>query len=447
MPSPEKVSRLTLLQTIFAQEIRGVLLSPSFWMMLIVISLLTGYSFFQAVDLFSQASRTALSYPELSRGMNPQTGIFIPTFGAYYLTQTLLLPFVAIQLIGQDKQTGTLKLLLQLDLSPLTLCSLKLLALLLVWIVSLIPAFSVLLFWQKMGGHVSVAEIALQFVGHGLYALTVVTLCLFVAVISDSLPTAAMVCLAFTLGSWVLDFAVSGQDGILGTMGAFSLAGLLRDFENGLLLNVNIFIFAILSLFFFSMAVCWLHPGKRLINKMSWSCLIFFVLCLALGSSRYLPGFWDLTENRQHSLNPADSRTLRRLSLPLRLTLHYNAQDSRLHDLKKNVLAKLARNVNELQISYVRSTSTGMFGASDADDYGIIEYEYNHRHDQSYSNSQEEILSIIYGLADMQVHPDTVAVYPGYPLVVEKAYGSWWMYGVLPGIFFISGLLFCWKKL
>ena len=96
------------------QEIRTLLVSPALWAMLIVLSFLLGYSFIQAVELFSQASRTALSYPELASGMNPLEGVFVPTFGAYYLVETLLLPFVVIRLSGQDKQDGTLKLLLQL---------------------------------------------------------------------------------------------------------------------------------------------------------------------------------------------------------------------------------------------------------------------------------------------------------------------------------------------
>jgi hypothetical protein len=75
--------------------------------MLIILSFLTGYSFIQAVTLFSQASRTALSYPDMASGMHPLAGIFVPTFGAYYLVETLLLPFVIIRLIGQDKQNGT----------------------------------------------------------------------------------------------------------------------------------------------------------------------------------------------------------------------------------------------------------------------------------------------------------------------------------------------------
>jgi len=82
------------MRLVFLQEIRSLLIAPSLWIMLIIISLLLGYSFFQALALFSQASRTALSFPEMASGMNPLEGIFVPTFGAYYLSQTLLLPFV-----------------------------------------------------------------------------------------------------------------------------------------------------------------------------------------------------------------------------------------------------------------------------------------------------------------------------------------------------------------
>ncbi|RLB66773.1 MAG: ABC transporter permease, partial [Deltaproteobacteria bacterium] len=198
---------------VLAQETRSLLVSPALWIMLIIVSFLVGYSFIQAVDLFSQASRTAVSFPELARGMNILDGLFVPTFGAYYLSETLLLPFVAIRLIGLDKQSGALKLLLQLPLSPLSLCGIKIIAMGFVWLISLLPAALVLIFWHNLGGHLYLPEIAVLFAGHGLYSLTVVAIAMFAATITDSLPTAAMFCLAVTLGSWILDFAAAGQSG------------------------------------------------------------------------------------------------------------------------------------------------------------------------------------------------------------------------------------------
>ena len=48
--------------------------------------------------------------------------------GAIYLLNTFLLPFVAIRLIGNGKQTGALKLVLQLPVGPNRLVAIKLAA-------------------------------------------------------------------------------------------------------------------------------------------------------------------------------------------------------------------------------------------------------------------------------------------------------------------------------
>ena len=192
MPSPERCHRIRLL---LIQEIRNLLPAPPLWIMLLLLALLVGYSFLQAEQIYSQASQTARSFPQLAAGMQPLTGIFVPTFGAYYLSQTLLLPFVAIRLVGMDRQSGALKLLLQLKLAPWQLAAVKLAVLAMVWAVSLVPALSALGCWLLQGGHIHPPEILLLLLGHGLYSLVVITLAMFAATVSDSLPTAAMICL------------------------------------------------------------------------------------------------------------------------------------------------------------------------------------------------------------------------------------------------------------
>lgn len=442
MPLPEQPSRQGLVRAILLQEIRGLLVSPALWGMFIILSLLVGYSFFQAVDLFSQASRTAAAYPELAAGMNPLDGIFVPTFGAYYLCQTMLLPFVAIRLIGLDKQSGALKLLLQLSLSPPTLCGLKLSAMALVYLAALLPAASALILWHMMGGYIYLPETAALLAGHGLYFLAVVTIAMFAGAVSDSLPTAAMLCLAVTLGSWVLDFAAVGQSGLLGALGAFSLTNMLRQFENGLPTTTAVAIFLCISLFFFLSTVIWLHPGRSTRMKLGMSCAAFAVVFCIGWSSFLFPGYMDVTENRRHSLNPADSHALHTLNKPLTLTIHLDPQDSRLMDLKQNILAKLRRNMPKLKINYPENTSTAsLFRAAEDDLYGLIEYSYNGRHDQSYSNSEHEILGIIYSLAGLKVIPDPVPVYNGHPLEAQVSAGSkWWFYCLLPALFLCGGL-------
>ena len=440
MPLPEPPSRYQLATLILFQEIRGLLVAPALWVMLIIVSLLVGYSFFQAIDLFSQASRTALSFPDMASGMSPLEGIFVPTFGAYYLSQTLLMPFVAIRLIGLDKQSGALKLLLQLPLSPFALCGLKLTAMGLVWLISLLPALSAIILWQYWGGYFSVPEIATLLAGHGLYSLTVISIAMFAATISDSLPTAAMFCLAVTLGSWVIDFAASGQSGILKILGNLSLTGMLRHFENGLLATNHIISFLSLAALFFLLTVIWLHPGHRLFLKMGKSFVTLLLLGIVVSSTSLVPRYLDVTENRRHSFNPADTRALKEVQEPLTITIHLDPQDSRLLDMEKDILAKLRRSLPKLTFKYEQSKQKGLFSATENDNYGIIEYDYNGQHDQSYSNSANEILPIIYKLAGLQVIPDFVPTYHGHPHIVDATGSRWWFYIFLPLLFLCAGI-------
>jgi hypothetical protein len=151
------------------------------------------------------------------------------------------------------------------------------------------------------------------------------------------------------------------------------------------------------------------------------------------------PIYLDVTENREHSFNPATTRALQQLSGTLTLTIHLDPQDSRLLDLEQGVLARLRRSVQKLNIQYAPSSSTGLFQSAGSDQYGLIQYEYDGKKDQSYSNSENEILSIIYQMAGMKVVPDPVPVYKGYPLVADASGGRWWFYLYLPLIFLCIG--------
>ncbi len=443
MPLPEQSFRPGLLRLLLAQELRSLLLSPVLWGLLVAVSLLTGYSFIQAVDLFARASRTAASFPELAAGMNPLQGIFIPTFGACYLVETMLLPFVAIRLIGLDKQSGTLKLLLQLPLPVTALCLIKALAMVLIWLVSLLPVLLALVIWHRLGGHIHLPEIMLLVAGHGLYGLSIITIAMFAAAISDSLPTAAMLSLAVTLGLWVLDFAAAGSRGILAILGSLSLTGMLRQLENGLLTSEPVTACAVVILCFFSLTVIWLHPGRRLLRRVSASLVL--VLCLAgLGmAALQVPGFVDVTEGRVHSFAPSDARALQGLNGRLTLVLHMDPQDSRFVDLKHDLLAKLGRNVRHFQVQV--QGGDRMFTAAGDDSYGRIEIDYNGKREKTYSNSAEEILPIIYSLAGIKVAPGPAPSYPGYPLVADARPSRWLFYGILPLLFLGSGI-YCRKR-
>ncbi|MCD6581232.1 MAG: hypothetical protein J7K90_05475, partial [Desulfuromusa sp.] len=281
-------------------------------------------------------------------------------------------------------------------------------------------------------------EILTLFLGHSLYALTIVCIAMFATAVSKSLPTAAMICLSVTLGCWVLDFAVGSGQGWLGIVNNWSLTTLLHQFESGLLSLTTITNFFLLALLFFIAAAVWLHPGRRLRHKIQASLLIVAVLLLAVVSTNHLSGYMDVTENQRHSFNPADVRALRQMNKPLTITIHLAPGDGRYYDLDHEVLAKLKRVVPDLRLIFADTASNGLFAASGSDTYGLIEYQYAGQKEQSYSNSPEEILPLLHKLAGQQVTQDKLQSYSGHPLIADAGSSKVWFYLLLPLLFLLT---------
>src|SRR5260370_5375840 len=126
--------------------------------MLLILCPLVGYSFFQAVALYSEASSAARDSPVLASGLSPLGGVLVPTFGALYLAVTLMFPFVAIRALGREKETGALRLLVQLPYSVPTLIAAKMAAISVAWLIAIIPALSALAIWVMLGSHVHSPE-------------------------------------------------------------------------------------------------------------------------------------------------------------------------------------------------------------------------------------------------------------------------------------------------
>src|SRR5262249_51834283 len=104
----------------------------------------------------------------------------------------------------------------------------KMTAIFAAWLAAVLCAASALVVWLAMGGHLCLPETLDLVGGHVLYGLLVGAIALFSASISDSASTAAIITLAFTSGSWVLDFSLAGQPCVLGWMSQLSLTQTAR---------------------------------------------------------------------------------------------------------------------------------------------------------------------------------------------------------------------------
>jgi ABC-type transport system involved in multi-copper enzyme maturation permease subunit len=164
---------------LLAKELSEVVSGRALWTMLLILCPLVGYSFFQAISLYGEASAAARDQPILAIGLSPLDGVLVPTFGAFYVTVTLLFPFVAIRVLGREKESGALRLLVQLPYRLATLVVAKLTAVSAAWLISTIPVVSALALWVMLGGHLYVPEASNLLLGHLLYGLLVGSIALF----------------------------------------------------------------------------------------------------------------------------------------------------------------------------------------------------------------------------------------------------------------------------
>jgi ABC-2 type transport system permease protein len=429
-PETPTVARAPL-RPLLAKEFWEILSGRALWTMLLLLCPLVGYSFFQAVSLYGEASAAALQAPVLARSLSPLDGVLVPTFGAFYVAVTLLFPFVAIRALGHEKESGALRLLVQLPYSAITLIAAKLAAVVAAWLACAIPVLSALVLWRLLGGHLAASETLNLMLGHLLYGVLVGAIALFAAAVSDSAATAAIVALAFTIGSWVLDFTVAGQPGVLAWIGQLSLTQTLHGFEQGLLSAGLVLGLAVAIGGFAALAAVWLPLGVTPRTKLlrSFACVAGAGVLLGAASQVKLAS--DVTEDRRNSFSAADQRLLATLTNLLTVTVHLAREDPRYVDLQRNVLAKLGRSLPDLSIRLAGARS--LASSSGDDRYGEIEYVYGTRRDSSRSTSPREILPLIYGLADAQMPaPSAGDEYPGYPLVADGYAALPWFFGGLP---------------
>jgi ABC-type transport system involved in multi-copper enzyme maturation permease subunit len=417
---------------LWAKEWRELLSSRSYWLLLIMIGPLVGHGFITAVGLYGEASGSGGGPAALAQGLTPLDGILSPTFGAYDLAATFLFPFVAIRIIAAEKQSGGLKLLLQLPGSLATKISAKALALLAGWMVALLPGVLAIALWRIYGGHLHAPETLNLLLGHFLRAMLSAGIAVAAAALAENAASAAIVTLGFTVGTWALDFIAAGRGGFLQQLAAYTPTATLRFFEHGLLrLNIVVAMLAI-GVSGFALAAVWLHTGRTWRFRLLATIALGLILVFGVAGGNGVRASWDTSENRRNSFSHADEAALSQIRQPLRITVFLSPEDPRLTDFDQNVLRKLRRVLPHLEVDYSSNSRTGLFEKPE-DHYGEIWYEMNGQRTMERSTIEEVVLDQIYKLA--AVNPPAGSEensFSGYPWSVRARGAAWLFYGLWP---------------
>lgn len=394
---------------------------------------LVGHAFITAVQTYADVSGSAGGAAALAQGISPLDGLLVPTFGAYALVATLLLPFVAIRAVADDKTSGGLALLVQGPTSLGAMMSIKFLVLVGIWMLSWLPGIAALALWSSYGGHLHGNEVLVVFLGYLLRGVVVIATAFCAAAVTDSAASAAIVALSITVGSWALDFLAQVQGGLAQRLAQFTPESVLRLFEQG---EWNAAITVVSLVFSFAlliMATIWLHPGTPRRTRVVRSAMIFaFTVAAALASSMLRVSV-DASEDRRNSLAVEDEHALMSLRGPILVTAHLAPEDPRLTDLQRSVLHKIER-VTEIRLTTTARTSTGMFERP-VEGYGEIWYEWNGQRRMTRSTTLPIVLEMLYDLTGLKSPTARgPSAYPGYPLKATPRGAAVLFYVVWPAL-------------
>lgn len=402
---------------LFRFDLGELFTARSYWLMLAMIGPLVGQAFLTAVASYGEASGAGGGPAALAQGLSPLDGIVVPTFGAYDLAVTFLLPFVAIRLIAAERETGAALLLAQSRVGLPARLGLKLAVLGIGGLAAAIPGLLALALWRSYGGHLALPETANVLLGHLLHALLATGIAFAAAAVCGSSASAAIATLGLTVGGWALDFIAAGRTGWIAEAARFTPAAALRRFEQGELSAALIaaLILATLGALSFAAFELDLYLSPKACHALA-ALSVGLAIC-GVASASTLRAGWDLAEDRRSSFPRADEAALRQIDRPVRVSANLAAEDPRLTDLERNVLSKLRRVLPDFSVELAAASRSGLF---DGPGYGEVWYQVGAKRAMLRSTIEPVVLAQIYELAGMAPPAaDPGPSYPGYPLAAS----------------------------
>ncbi|HUI57188.1 MAG TPA: hypothetical protein VLY04_19565 [Bryobacteraceae bacterium] len=416
------------------KEWRELLVSKSWWVLLLGMGPLVGMSFISAVRTYAEVSGLNGTAAGVGEALSPLIGVWAPTFSACELAAVFLLPFVAIRLVAGDHQSGALKLELQQGLSPFTRIWAKALILLAGWVVAMLPSLSAILLWRSYGGSTYAPELLTLTAGHLLNAGLTIALAAAMAALSEHPSTAAILTLSFTVGTWILNFFGAIQGGWWERAAGYTPAAMVAEFQHGLVRLDTVLIALVLILSGLGFAAVWMRLGVAVSRRVYESAGVSLLAAAGILACTFATASWDTSESRGNSFPEPDEQALRQIHTPLRIEVHLAPEDPRRSDLDHRALSKLRRVMPQLKVQYISATSTGLFEQTSAG-YGEIWYFLGSRKTMSRVTTAEGVLETIYSLAGIAppVESDD-AVFRGHPLAVAPKGAGVIFYALWPAL-------------
>jgi ABC-2 type transport system permease protein len=270
-------------------------------------------------------------------------------------------------------------------------------------------------------------------VGHFLNAGLTIALAAAAASVTEHPSTAAILTLAVTVGTWIVNFIAAVQGGLWERAAGYTPTAVVAEFQHGLIRLDVVLVVVALTLCGLMLSAIWTRLGIPVRRRAYESAALGALTAAAILACTFATPSWDTSENRMNSFSEADEIALRQIHSPLRIEAHLAPEDPRRADLEQHALSKLRRVLPRTEVHYVSATSIGLFEQTSAH-YGEIQYDLGGRRAVSHLTTAEGVLETIYDLAGVAPPTEADDVFRGHPLAVPPKGAGTVFYGIWPAV-------------
>jgi hypothetical protein len=342
--------------------------------------------------------------------------------------------------VAGDRQSGAIKLEQQREMPVIARLAAKTLVLVAGCAVAGAAGLVAIGLWRSYGGTVYVPEILVVMWGHLLNAALTIAIAAVAASVAGHPSTAAIGTLAFTVGTWIIEFAGAIYGGTWERVARFTPGAMVGTFQRGLVEASTVLVWLVLVISCLGIAAVWLRLGEAPRRRISATLVIAAAAGVAVVAASFVRGHWDASESRQNSFSEAEEEALARLGRPLAIEVHLAPEDPRRADIERQALAILRRVLPGVRVTYASRTRTGLFEQQDAS-YGEIWYDLAGARAMSRVTTREGVLEAIFDLAGVAPAEDAESAYRGHPLVTRAKGAALAFYGGWPALVSAIGFI------
>src|SRR5262249_33071812 len=189
--------------------------------------------------------------------------------------------------------------------------------------------------------------------GHLLNAGLTIALAAATASVAEHPSTAAILTLAVTVGTWVLNFVAAVRGGVWERLAGYTPTAMVAEVQHGLIRFDVVLIALTFIASGLAMSAIWLRIGVSVSRRLTESIALAAITTAIVFTCTFAPVSWDTSESRANSFPEEDEELLQTIRAPLRVEAHLAPEDPRRYDLEHRVLSKLRRVMPHMQVQYV----------------------------------------------------------------------------------------------